>query len=177
MPEDKVNQPGAVLDENDWNQFHSDELGANPDIKLLAYIVSKAQAEKIAWEEAERLSLSLVSINPVGVLGPVLGDNSLSAGSIEALTNVMLGVPGPADMNLAWCDTRDVAKAHIAAAETPEASGGAVSFVDTYTYFVWTMQYTGWRKLLTRDKIDNHRAFSFMDTYTSFVWAIQYTGW
>ncbi len=146
LPEDKVNQPGAVLDENDWNQFHSDEMGANPDIKLLAYIVSKAQAENIAWEEAERLSLSLVSINPVGVLGPVLGDNSLSAGSIEALRHVVLGVPGPADMNLAWCDTRDVAKAHIAAAETPEASGGAVSFMDLLLPLCG--QYKGWRYLL-----------------------------
>jgi dihydroflavonol-4-reductase len=121
MPDDKANQPGAVLDESDWNQFLSD--GGNPDMKILAYIVSKAKAEKAAWEEADRLSLSLVSINPVGVFGPILGDNSLTAGSVEVMKDAMLGLPGTADMNFLWCDTRDVAKAHIAAAETPDASG------------------------------------------------------
>jgi dihydroflavonol-4-reductase len=107
---------GRVLTEADWNTKSS--LTRNP------YYFSKSEAERAAWDfmEREKPSFDLVVINPFLVIGPSLtpGLNTSNQIIVEALTGVF-----PAIMQLNWgmVDVRDVALAHVLAAETPAAKG------------------------------------------------------
>ncbi len=106
-----------VLDESHWS---------NPDnIKdNTAYTRSKAIAEKAAWDFVERegAGLELAVINPVAVLGPAMSED-VSA-SLELVTQPMLNkVPAFPKLTFGIVDVRDVATAHVAAMEKPEAAG------------------------------------------------------
>ena len=107
---------GRVLTEADWNTRSS--LDRNP------YYFSKAEAERAAWAfmEREKPAFDLVVINPYLVIGPSLTPalNTSNQIIVEALTGVF-----PAIMELTWgiVDVRDVALAHVLAAENPQASG------------------------------------------------------
>lgn len=107
----------AVLDESHWS---------NPDnIKdNTAYTRSKVIAEKAAWDyvEGDGKGLELSVINPVAVLGPAMsGDVSAS---LELVTQPMQNkVPAFPKLTFGIVDVRDVALAHVAAMETPEAAG------------------------------------------------------
>ncbi len=107
---------GRVLTEADWNTRSS--LTRNP------YYFSKSAAERAAWDfmEREKPGFDLVVINPFLVIGPSLtpGLNTSNQIIVEALTGVF-----PAIMQLNWgmVDVRDVALAHVLAAETPAAKG------------------------------------------------------
>ncbi|PTB62676.1 NAD(P)-binding protein [Trichoderma citrinoviride] len=89
---------------------------------LPAYHKSKALAEKAAWEfiEAEGGDLELSVINPVGIFGPILG-NDMSA-SIDLIKKLM-------DGSISRCpktyfnvvDVRDLADLHIQAMLDPAA--------------------------------------------------------
>ena len=106
-----------VLDESHWS---------NPDnIKdNTAYTRSKAIAEKAAWDyiEGDGKGLELAVINPVAVLGPAMsGDVSAS---LELVTQPMQNkVPAFPKLTFGIVDVRDVALAHVAAMEKPEAAG------------------------------------------------------
>ncbi|KAJ5999297.1 hypothetical protein N7451_007107 [Penicillium sp. IBT 35674x] len=93
-----------------------------------AYPYSKVVAEKEAWklyrEQPSPKRWNLVTINPGLVLGPSLSPTSES-GSLSLLDQLLrgqlfLGVP---DMWFAIVDVRDVAAAHIQAAQNPDAHG------------------------------------------------------
>ncbi len=107
---------GRVLTEADWNTKSS--LTRNP------YYFSKSEGERAAWAfmEREKPAFDLVVINPFLVIGPSLtpGLNTSNQIIVEALTGVF-----PAIMQLNWgmVDVRDVALAHILAAEAPAAEG------------------------------------------------------
>ncbi|GAB5456729.1 MAG: aldehyde reductase [Henriciella sp.] len=107
----------ATLDESHWS---------NPDnIKdNTAYTRSKTIAEKAAWDyvQGEGAGLELATINPVAVLGPAMsGDVSAS---LELVTQPMLNkVPAFPKLTFGIVDVRDVALAHVAAMETPDAAG------------------------------------------------------
>lgn len=107
---------GRVLTEADWNTRSS--LTRNP------YYFSKSEGERAAWAfmEREKPAFDLVVINPFLVIGPSLtpGLNTSNQIIVEALTGVF-----PAIMQLNWgmVDVRDVALAHILAADNPAASG------------------------------------------------------
>ena len=106
-----------VLDESHWS---------NPDnIKdNTAYTRSKAIAEKAAWNyiEGDGAGLELAVINPVAVLGPAMSAD-VSA-SLELVTQPMLNkVPAFPKLTFGIVDVRDVAAAHVAAMEKPEAAG------------------------------------------------------
>ncbi|MGL5139497.1 MAG: NAD-dependent epimerase/dehydratase family protein, partial [Beijerinckiaceae bacterium] len=107
---------GRVLTEADWNTQSS--LTRNP------YYFAKSEAERAAWAfmEREKPAFDLVVINPFLVIGPSLvpGLNTSNQIIVEALTGVF-----PAILQLTWgmVDVRDVALAHVLAAETPGASG------------------------------------------------------
>lgn len=106
-----------VLDESQWS---------NPDnIKdNTAYTRSKAIAEKAAWDfvESDGAGLELAVINPVAVLGPAMsGDVSAS---LELVTQPMMNkVPAFPKLTFGIVDVRNVATAHVAAMEKPEAAG------------------------------------------------------
>ena len=113
-----------------WGHQRPDELNethwSNPDnIKdNTAYTRSKAIAERAAWDyiEGDGAGLELATINPVAVLGPAMsGDVSAS---LELVTQPMLNkVPAFPKLTFGIVDVRDVAAAHVAAMEKPEASG------------------------------------------------------
>lgn len=125
----ELGNPGKTWNESDWNpNTYEDGLTGPPGT---TYRVSKTLAEKAAWDfvEKERPGFDLATINPPFVFGPVvhhmssLADVNTSNGNMVAL---IVGrwkseIP-PTGVHL-WADVRDVAKAHVAAMERPDAGG------------------------------------------------------
>lgn len=107
---------GEVIDENTWNTRST--LDHNP------YYFSKAEAERAAWAFMEERSphFDLVVINPFGILGP---EHSDSVNTTNRLVADMTTAKSPfiIDSPIGLVDVRDVARSHIAAMETPDASG------------------------------------------------------
>ncbi len=87
------------------------------------YVKSKTIAERAAWdfvaEEGGRPELSV--INPVGVLGPVLGPDLSS--SIVLVKRLLDGMPGSPRIYFGLVDVRDVAALHVQAMTHPAAPG------------------------------------------------------
>ena len=106
-----------VYSETDW----SDEAICPP------YEKSKLKAEQATWdfmkglEEAKRFEL--VVVNPSYVQGPLF--SAASGGGTALICSQLLGnkMPGVLDFTLSIVDVRDVAAAHLAAMEKPEAAG------------------------------------------------------
>lgn len=108
---------GRAYTEADWNEKSS--LTRNP------YYYSKTLAERSAWDfmENESAPFDLVVINPSGVLGPSIG-SGLSTTSRVVADLLKGGVyPAIVDLSFAYVDVRDVAEAHVLAAENANASG------------------------------------------------------
>lgn len=99
----------------DWNE--SSTLESEP------YPLSKVLAEKAAWDIAKREGISLVTINPVFVVGPVISSR-VDATSIRLLKDVLEGRATTfATGNLWYVSVQDVARAHVRAAEVTDARG------------------------------------------------------
>lgn len=105
-----------VLTEADWNTKST--LDRNP------YYLSKTLAERAAWDfiARERPAFDLVVINPFVIMGP--SHSRAVNTSNQILLDLVNGVY-PAIVSLTWglVDVRDVAVAHVRAAEVPTASG------------------------------------------------------
>jgi nucleoside-diphosphate-sugar epimerase len=89
------------------------------------YHYAKTAAEQAAWEAARAQDRwRMVAVNPGLVLGPSLTPASES-GSLFLLDELFKGYfcYGAPDFSFTVVDVRDVAAAHIAAAERPEAAG------------------------------------------------------
>ncbi|CAE6505553.1 unnamed protein product [Rhizoctonia solani] len=122
-----TNPPNYVYSEHDWNPITYEYAVKNPQ---LAYFASKALAEKAAWEfiEHEKPGYDLVTICPTMVYGPVLQEVT-SLDKINASSLQFYQVFNGQDKELKpfgvwlWVDVRDVATAHVAALEKPEAGG------------------------------------------------------
>lgn len=86
------------------------------------YAKSKTLAERAAWDEAGRLGLDLVALNPGLILGPVHGHGTNVSVDIvrQLLTRQLPALPR---LGFAPVDARDVAAAHRLALELPQASG------------------------------------------------------
>lgn len=88
------------------------------------YQQSKTLAERRAWEimDAAGRHDDLVSINPTGILGPLLDDDP---GTSAALVSRLLdgSVPALPKLNMSIVDVRDVAAAHVLAMTAPNAGG------------------------------------------------------
>ncbi|QUQ63987.1 SDR family oxidoreductase [Kutzneria sp. CA-103260] len=102
----------------------TEEDWTNVDGGIPPYQKSKTLAERAAWNfiATEGNGLELAAVNPVGVLGPVLGaDYSPSLGLIKR----MLDGEVPASMKFAsgYVDVRDVADLHLRAMTDPAAVG------------------------------------------------------
>ncbi|KAK4118758.1 NAD(P)-binding protein [Parathielavia appendiculata] len=90
-----------------------------------AYQYSKTLAEKQAWKMVEGQSRwELVVLCPGLVLGPSLSPAS-DSGSLAIIDQLLSGIMlvGVPDLAFALVDVRDVATAHLKAAETPQAKG------------------------------------------------------
>lgn len=104
------------FDETDWTDL--DGAGIQP------YVKSKALAERAAWDFMAREggALELATVNPVAVLGPVLGPDFSS--SIEVVKAMMEGkAPAAPKIHFGLVDVRDVADLHLRAMTDPAANG------------------------------------------------------
>ncbi len=109
---------GEIFNETNWTDPY------NPPVKISAYVKSKTLAERAAWDfiKREGKGLELSVINPVGVLGPVLGPE-LST-SIQIVKRLLDGsTPGTPRLSFGIIDVRDVADLHIRAMTNPLAKG------------------------------------------------------
>ena len=108
---------GKVFTEADWT---------DPDYPgISAYVKSKTLAELAAWEfvKGEGEGLELAVVNPVGVLGPVLGSDFST--SIQLVSRLLDGsVPGAPKLTFNIVDVRDIADLHIRAMISSQAAGG-----------------------------------------------------
>jgi dihydroflavonol-4-reductase len=107
-----------VFTEDDWSDVDGPHIGA--------YEKSKTLAERAAWDFMSSLgagtTMDLVTINPGLVLGPLLTNEwSLSAELVKKMME--RAVPAIPDLRVVGIDVRDVARAHVLAMTTPEASG------------------------------------------------------
>jgi len=115
----------AITDEasNDIT-FSESNWNTKSNLKRNPYYYSKTLAERAAWDFVEQQSpqFDLVVINPFMVIGPSLGPSLNESNKIFA--DMLSGVY-PTLMSVTWgiVDVRDVAKAHILAMQTPQASG------------------------------------------------------
>ncbi|MET7453100.1 NAD-dependent epimerase/dehydratase family protein [Streptomyces sp. NPDC005574] len=101
------------------------------------YHYAKTLAERAAWEaEAAQDRWRLVSVNPGLILGPSLTPASES-GSLFLLDELFKGYffYGAPDFSFTTVDVRDVAEAHVAAAERPEARGRYIVAAQHMTSF------------------------------------------
>ncbi|MEJ8668241.1 NAD-dependent epimerase/dehydratase family protein [Streptomyces sp. MS1.AVA.1] len=119
----------AVLSERCFNTTSTVEN--NP------YHYAKTVAERAAWDaEAAQGRWRMVSVNPGLVLGPSLTPASES-GSLFLLEELFKGYffYGAPDFSFTTVDVREVADAHIAAAENPDAQGRYILAAPTMTSF------------------------------------------
>jgi len=114
--------------EADWCSLTAEAVEKN---QRDGYRVSKTLAERSAWDfmKNEKPTFSLAVVNPSLVFGPVAPHSSLSAinTSNQRIYDFICGkfkdACPPTGQYCQWVDVRDVAEAHIAAAEKPEAAG------------------------------------------------------
>lgn len=120
-------QQSAPFRETDWTEIND---------KTPAYQKSKTLAERAAWEfiAKEGKGLELAVINPVAVLGPVLGPDF--SHSIQIIKQLMKDkAPGSPKINTSFVDVRDVADLHLRAMTDPAASGER--FLATAGQSIW----------------------------------------
>jgi dihydroflavonol-4-reductase len=109
-------EQNQTFTEKDWTDLNGPHV--------TAYAKSKTLAERAAWDfmarEGGELELSVV--NPVGILGPVLGPDF--AASIQIAQRLLNGqVPGLPRLTYGFVDVRDVADLHLLAMTNPAAKG------------------------------------------------------
>jgi dihydroflavonol-4-reductase len=107
---------GKVFTEADW----TDEK--NPDTS--PYIRSKTIAEKAAWAFMKREggAMTMATVNPAAVLGPVMGPDF--SPSLEIVKKLLEGAyPGSPPLGFPLVDVRDIADLHVRAMTHPNAAG------------------------------------------------------
>lgn len=108
--------PGRPYTEEDWTDPASTAIGA--------YVKSKTLAERAAWDFMTRESgaMELSVVNPVGVFGPVLGNDYSS--SVQLIKQMIDGkMPAMPRLSFGVVDVRDVADLHLRAMTDPAAKG------------------------------------------------------
>lgn len=128
-------QDGSLLfDETSWNDIAWADATKDP---ISAYYAGKSFAEKEAWRATKEANgnFTLTAVNPVYVFGPQAFVNEVKPvlnTSNEVINNLLkVGAEGQFDNDKGgFIDVRDVAKAHVAAIEIPEASGKRLSMTN-----------------------------------------------
>jgi dihydroflavonol-4-reductase len=127
----------AAFTEKDWTNLN--------DPTVQAYPKSKTIAERAAWDFIAREggTLELAVVNPVLVLGPVLGPDT--SPSILFISRLLDGsLPGCPDLSFGVVDVRDVADLHLRAMIAPAARGER--FLATAGDFVSVREIAGMLK-------------------------------
>ncbi len=175
---DVRNMKDGVLSEEYFNT--SSTIETNP------YHYSKVMAEKEAWAICgEQDRWTMVAINPGLILGPALTGSS-DSGSLFLLDELLKGYffYGAPNFSFTYVDVRDVALAHIRAAQRLQASGRYVLAEKEMISFLemsrllrpvhrrpwllprhgvpdWPVRLMGPRFGLTQDYIRNHLGIRF----------------
>lgn len=121
------NRPGYTYSEKDWNPITEEEAIQNP---ANGYRASKTFAERAAWEflEKERPNFTISTMCPPMVFGPIvrylqnLDNLNTSNQRFAALMTGKAKEELPPTGIFIWIDVRDLALAHVKAAELPEAA-------------------------------------------------------
>ena len=106
------------------DQPYTEVSWTNLNGNVTPYVKSKTLAERAAWDfiTKEGGALELSVINPVGVLGPLLGPDYSS--SIQLLQRLLDGgIPRSPRVSFNLVDVRDVASLHLLAMQHPAAKG------------------------------------------------------
>ena len=100
--------------ETDWSDLGGD---------VAPYQKSKTLSERAAWDFMAREGggLELSAVNPVAVMGPVLGADY--SHSIRMVKNMLAGQAGNPKIRSCFVDVRDVADLHVRAMTHPAAAG------------------------------------------------------
>ncbi|NQE48914.1 SDR family oxidoreductase [Herbaspirillum rubrisubalbicans] len=103
------------FNETDWSDLNNESVAP--------YQKSKTLSERAAWDfiAAEGRGMELTAINPVAVLGPVLGEDF--SHSIHLVKFMLDGQPACLKINSGFVDVRDVADLHMRAMTSPAAAG------------------------------------------------------
>jgi dihydroflavonol-4-reductase len=106
--------------DDDWTILENSLVPVN------SYAKSKTLAEKAAWEFVKNLpphqQFELATINPSGVLGPMLSTTTCPSG--EIMEKILLAkYPGLPDMRFGIVSIFDVVRAHLLAMIHPQAAG------------------------------------------------------
>ncbi|KAI0971257.1 hypothetical protein F4678DRAFT_434254 [Xylaria arbuscula] len=128
LSEAGLKDPNKIFTEDDWNPVTYNE-GAESGDKGTAYRASKTLAERAAWSfmEEEKPSFDLVTICPPLVFGPVAPGagpvNTSNSRFMELIQGKWRYEILPSIGVNVFVHVRDVAFAHVAAMERPEAGG------------------------------------------------------
>jgi dihydroflavonol-4-reductase len=110
----------------------SDETHWAKDLKV-PYLRAKTEGEKLGWEIAKKLKINLVTVLPGAISGSGFVRNTPTIDLIEAMKLGAMRLVVP-NMNFPLVDVRDVAAAHILAAEQ-DCEGRFVVCNDTFPTF------------------------------------------
>jgi nucleoside-diphosphate-sugar epimerase len=127
--------PDTVYDETSWTDVDGPGVSA--------YAKSKTVAERAAWDfvAADGRPRELAVINPVAVLGPLLGPDPST--SIELVKRLIDGsMPGTPKVAYGLVDVRDVADLHVRAMRAPGAAGER--FLAIGEDFRWMSEVADW---------------------------------
>ena len=116
----------GVLTEDNWN--------LSSDLRHQPFSYSKTVAEKEAWRiNQEQSRWHLVALNPAFMLGPPISSR-LDGTSTTFVRNLVNGSfrSGLPDLTYGIVDVRDVARAHLLAANLPNACGRHILCAETY---------------------------------------------
>lgn len=118
--------------EQDWTDV--DAGGIQP------YQKSKTLAERAAWDFVRDGGPELATVNPTGVLGPVLGPDY--SPSLTAIARMLDGsMPALLPFATGYVDVRDVAALHLLALVEPAAAGER--FIATSGRSLWMRDLAG----------------------------------
>jgi nucleoside-diphosphate-sugar epimerase len=135
--------PDKVYDETSWTDVDGPGVSA--------YAKSKTIAERAAWDFAgeDGGSPELAVVNPVAVLGPLLGPDPST--SIELVKRLIDGsMPGTPKVAYGLVDVRDVADLHVRAMTAPEAAGER--FLAIGEDFRWISEMAEWLREALPDR-------------------------
>ncbi|TFY58422.1 hypothetical protein EVG20_g8159 [Dentipellis fragilis] len=139
--------PNGKWDESSWNEpavREVEEKGAAAS-PVAAYQASKTLAEKAAWafvkQHASSINWDLAVLNPPFVYGPpiheVASASKLNTSMLDFFNNVVRGAKSDAELasvSGSMVDVRDLALAHVAAAQK-SAAGGERTIISAAPYY------------------------------------------
>ncbi|KAE8342983.1 hypothetical protein BDV24DRAFT_173377 [Aspergillus arachidicola] len=133
-PFEDLARPGHPYTEEDWNPAL--ECGDG----VLGYLVSKVQAEKIAWEfmKTNSPAFELTMMNPHLITGPMIrpisGMSSINATNYFVIAKFIYGIHKDELKHMRFpfyhfVDVHDVARSHVDALTNPAAAGRRVLLI------------------------------------------------